>query len=131
MELLQIFRIESSLGKGFYSCDSYDVLGGECDSERHPMPSDDSKWSYEFSRYSSRFPAWELSERHIFGFKSIEQLRHWFYNDVWLQRMSECNMQICVYEVEAEHTLIGRTQLTFPKESRCILRFDPKWLLAL
>lgn len=131
MKPLQIFRIEDRYGNGFYKSGvSRDIMDDYCDRAAHPMPDQDSLYADARFRHIVRFPHWDRLS-HLFGFVSIEQLRRWFYNDVWIKRMSECKMVVCVYETDPAHTLVGRAQLTFPQESRCILRFDPAWLLEL
>lgn len=131
MNKMQVFRIEDGEGRGFYySSIGYDIMEGECDPDAHPMPMRDSKYAGAHAAYADANPQWDI-RHHIFGFVSVAQLRRWFYCDSWIQGMSDAGMHVCVYETDAEHTLVGRTQLTFPPTSRCVGRFDPAWLLTL
>lgn len=108
-----VYRIEDDKGVGMYH--SSKVEGDEycvpVDYDRHPTPFDDSllcnKWR-EMSVIDRK--------SHIFGFSSVEQLRNWIYNDLWLKNLHEEGFVISVFSVERENVIEGHTQALFVRD---------------
>lgn len=110
---MPVFRIEDAHGNGMYwGGGLWDkAVGGRPNTKRHPCPEDDSRlWGNYLKR-----PEIGVYYFH-FGFSSIAQLRAWLYKDEWLERMHEMGGVLKVYDVDAEHVVLGNAQVMFLKE---------------
>lgn len=118
-----IYRIEDVDGGGMYRGDnSYANPVASSNSDRHPLPNDDSLLMDNISFRMDqdvdpcdRHQHWTyfLEDEFIFGFASVEQMRNWVYNDDWLVSLDHVGFNLTVYDVPENHICIGNTQAVF------------------
>ena len=100
-----VYRLETVDGIGVYNTEALNCV--HLDRQRHPLPQDDSLLMHN------------IGDRRIrgyhFGFSSIEQLRHWLYNDKWIRDVSKHGIFLSVYE--AAEVYIGNSQMCFNRST--------------
>lgn len=106
-----IFRIERN-GVGPYWSDKgikyiFDWLGDDSPSDRHPLPNEDSLLVSKAKEKGYNLETYDGCRLFAYGFKSIEVLRNWFYNDEVLLNLANGGFTIRVYMGEIIH---GHTQ---------------------
>jgi len=86
------------------------TMGSGCNYGRHPVYHNDTVLNNLVELY--RIDVWGKCR---FGFVSIQQLRRWFFNDVWIRELNGEHV-ISIYEVPDESVFVGITQLIFKNE---------------
>jgi hypothetical protein len=118
-----IYRIEDEDGGGVYRGDNSDMnpMGGSV-SDRHPLPADDSllqeSLRFRMRRDLAKEYQWKhwtsfLEDDFIFGFSSIDQMRNWVYQDVWLRKLDKGGFFLSEFNVPKHHVCVGNTQAVF------------------
>lgn len=106
-----VYRIENQAGEGMYAadhciyqCPSYEDFGN------HKGPQSDNRlldelrlknWSYDIPQHFS------------FGFSSVEQMRTWLFEDVWLLWLADNGFILAI--IETDDVIAGDTQCIFIK----------------
>jgi len=102
-----VYRIESQEGYGMYRC------GLSCSRvmqyKRHPTPIEDAELSEWWKR---NYP---ISEKYIFGYSTLEQLKSWIYAEKWRVEIKSSGLVCSVYETD--DYIIGAAQAIFRKET--------------
>ena len=123
-----VYRIENAYGEGVYRANGwsfgYDFFFN--DDNRHPLPCMDSKLMREIPTYMIDCKNGMPSSVFSYGFSSLEQLKCWFFQYHWRNRMDEMGFHVNVYEGDV---YVGDTQAVFIK-AQCKL-VDTRSLLTI
>lgn len=90
---MMVFRIEDSAGFGAYSSGCY--FHPRDSSGRQPLPIEDSELLSHWKRLSDR----GLYRQYKFGFESIHQLKHWFYDKEWRLAAHAEGLRVVAYSI--------------------------------
>jgi len=136
---MKIIRIETADGVGVYHNHASESIinGGTSDPIKWPMPYDDKAFVIDKKRkIESTYPDYVVladlvdcdqeediincglfelynEELYRFGFKDYAQMEKWIYNSDWRMELEVCDMQMNVYDVPDQFTMVGDTQITF------------------
>lgn len=128
-----VLRVENKDGFGMYS----DLWFRLCDlpnTEAHPVVMNDSLYQKALKAHDDKHgplsgfasTGWIRGfepRGHRFGFLDQDMLRRWIYDDSWVTKLSDAGAVLCTYIVEADHAIVGRTQVTFRAENaKCVNR---------
>ena len=125
---MHVYRIEWPDGSGYYTGSKFDLeqLPGSQEDEataRHPLPPGDSQWMDNYHRIGWQRRADTRDLR--WAFESLRSLRRWFYNDQWVRNIDAAGGLLCTYEVDADTTIVGRTQVAFDQTSAKLITKEP------
>ena len=112
------YRIEDKKRYGPYK-NGYDAIrqwlkGKSSSSPRHPVPQDDSLLMESLRKDGFSEPYFP---RFRFGFKSIEQLRAWFYDDKILLALEALGFKLAIYDADV---LVGSSQAVILDEEHVL-----------
>ena len=113
---MRIFRVENNDKQGMYTANGpsfWTLTEGEA-SDVHPMPFQDSRLVDACEGIG--LDAGCLPSDYRFGFRSIQQMRQWLYQDHWLQYLHDNGFHLSEYSVAEDHYAIGHTQAVFSTE---------------
>lgn len=119
-EYVSVFRVEHADGSGIYrhpKCDIWKKVTNDFeDLSCHPLPHHDKALRYD-----------DLFDRDChFGFESVEDYKHWFFNPHWRKQLSKYGITLSLYLAEFEFVRKGTGQLIFRKDKAILKeRFDP------
>lgn len=103
------YRVVNADGVGLYAS-GHHVAGELHDMYRHPTPSDDYKLRDFYYEHISNGLYFRNSP-YVFGFASMEQLRHWIHSEELLMSLAESGFRIRIYQTD--DYCIGDTQMVF------------------
>ncbi len=124
-----IYRIENNIGLGMYIGGS--SIANDMQGMMHPVPYSDSLLApaltsalsniadvyveYDVDGYSVDWGVKEWWTCRLFGFSSVNQLRQWIYNDIWLLILRDEGFFLAEYTVPSWDCMFGHTQVIFEK----------------
>lgn len=117
----KIIRIEDAKGRGMYRSYSSAILGLQSHRngvQLHPAPDEDSLLVANAKASGFCLGDWRSKgdrDKFHYGFKNIEALRRWVYEDEVLRRLHEDGMVLGTYEGFVIH---GHTQSIILSETR-------------
>lgn len=102
-----IYRVENKDGIGIYKGGHYLNSGLNWNDGNHP-----SIWANcgDISRFVSKLDYTEMKDYHV-GCSSIDQLKHWFYDEIKLECVVKMGYQIKVLSVKT--VICGVNQVLF------------------
>ena len=113
-----VYRIENADGEGVYRASGW-AFGCDFfynDDNRHPLPCMDSKLMREIPTYMINPNNGMPSSVFSYGFSSLEQLKCWFFQSRWRDRMDEMGFHVSVYEGDEGDVYVGDTQAVLIKD---------------
>lgn len=109
IKVRKIYRVETASGAGMYAGGVWNrATGGYNTVERQPNP-------YNDKILSDYIELGEHRNMH-YGFKSKKQLKAWIFKKKWRMALAELGACVKVFEVPAEHVIIGDKQAIFRME---------------
>jgi hypothetical protein len=108
-----IYRIETKDRQGPYNHKTYEA---PTEWARHPTPCRDPELGY-----------WYLKDPDswVFGFRSLAQLRHWFYRAEWRLALHRNGFRISKYRIPAGKARVSDAQAIFHKRSGLLVGTMP------
>lgn len=104
---MRIIRLEYPNGEGMYRREET-PFGTAVGSPEHPTPLSDAGmsdawcWLSDYTRL-----------QYLFGFASAAQCMRWMYAEEHWRKSEELGLLVVIYEVPAEHCIVGYTQAAF------------------
>lgn len=126
---VKVYRIENKAGEGFYlpkdmstsiyRCPSYSDDGS------HPNALEDSRLQILLGAnnlLSCGMLNRRKTDKYSYGFGTIDQLRHWLYNDEWLVYLHKKGFKLVICQVVPKNVMLGNTQCMFIKPEKYVKR---------
>jgi hypothetical protein len=85
---------------------TFSTMGCGAQGGKHPTADEDTK----LSKLMTGLSWWD--GKHRFGFESVQSLRRWFFNDIWIGELDQTCI-VGVYDVPSEAVFCGTTQSVF------------------
>lgn len=109
MSIVTIYRLEHKDGEGFYQ--GRTGFSIEHDFRRHPLPHQDSLLMESLHNKTGMA---EVRGQH-FGFRDIDQLRAWVYQDDWLRALEHHGVWLAEIHIDEGFVCYGNTQTVFDR----------------
>jgi hypothetical protein len=114
MDYIMVYRVVDEEDVGVYRGTIIDTLDGLTreTTPKHPSPCDDKTiGNSELWKTRETLPL--KGEEVLFGFSSIQQYKHWFYNFSWQEKLAESGCKIRVFSVPKDHCVVSNAQVIF------------------
>jgi hypothetical protein len=103
-----VYRIENGHGQGPYTTDFWPRRSSSpYFGPRHLGPRDDSGLDWD---------CLALSYKYSFGFRSMEQMRFWFYRKEWRGAMQKAGYRLTKWRVSAGDARLSDAQAVFRRD---------------